>query len=100
MHHRLLADAINERLPGDLVIRFQNVMNLQNDMVVVAHRTGVDRLLETDDHAVATVVECALLKPTNDFAMATITTLVYVHRLQYPSKRHLPLLQSFVEVMI
>jgi len=62
VNHRLSTDAVDKGLATNLVVRLQDVVNILDDVLLVAHRANRLRsMLEADDHSMATVMESVLL---------------------------------------
>jgi len=73
---RLLADIVHERFATDLVVRFQDVVDILDDVLIIAHRVSLNCLLDPNDLTVATVMERILLEPVDNSLLAAFVDLV------------------------
>ena len=59
---RLLADVVDKRFAADLMVRLEDVVDVLDNLLLVAHRTsGLGRMLEPDNDAVTAIIERVLL---------------------------------------
>ena len=69
---RLLADVVDKRFAADLIVRLEDVVDVLDHVLLVAHRTsGLGRMLEPDDDAVTAIVERVLLNVGGGMRLAT-----------------------------
>lgn len=100
MHHRLLADAVNKCLPANLLIRLQDIVNLQDNVLIITHGISLDRLFKSNDLAMAAIIDHVLLQPGDKFLLAANFVSALVHSLTKLLIWNSPLPKVVIEVTI
>lgn len=72
MDYRLSTDVVDKGLATNLVIRLQDVVDILDDVLLIAHGAGRLRgMLEADDLTMVAIVESVLLNVGNGLFLAT-----------------------------
>lgn len=75
---RLLADVVHESLASNLVVRLENIVNVVDDVHLVAHGVALHSIVQTNNLSTPLTgeVEGLLLHASRNFTLATRSLLV------------------------
>jgi hypothetical protein len=75
---RLLEKIVDKRLTAYFVVQLQDIMDVLNDILLVAHGMSLNgsSILDPDDGTMATIMERFLLKTSDNLSLAASIELV------------------------